>query len=327
MQEEWYVELGGEPSGPHERQAVIHMRDTGRIGEAALVWREGFVDWRPYSDAGLVEQALPPRLLPASPCQPGQIKRTEPTVPDTESMPAFDLPSGEAPLTEAERHHENTMRRAMAQRNAARGHVDLVEGSPVGAPRLEVEDDGWQWIGPSPWRRYLARSLDTAILGWFTWMVLGTVIATVSKPLFGMLFTHAGLMSMEVLAVVLVSASLIPVNALLVGMSGMTPGKWIFGVRITRRDGSAIGFGAALVREASVFCIGIAGGVPLLAFISSFAAHQVLTRTGSTQWDRGKDWVVTQRELGDVQTAMFMLGLMALLVVMSLVRHVELVHR
>jgi uncharacterized RDD family membrane protein YckC len=310
MQEEWYVELEGEASGPHGRGAVLQMRDAGRIDAASLVWRAGFAEWVRYADAGF-------ELWPV-------LQHTPSAFDDS---PAFDVPTDEAPPTEAELNHESTMRRAIALRNAVRGHAELADNAPVHAPRLEVEDDGWQWIRPAPWRRYLARVLDMFLLGWFTWMVLGIVLAAVNRELFGILFTHGGLMSIRMLSSVIVWASLIPVQALLIGTSGTTLGKWIFGVRITKRDGSAIGIRAAMAREASVFGVGMFGGAPVLAFVPMLIAYRVLTETGSTQWDRGKDWVVTQREPGDVQTGMFVLGMVVLFAMGTLIGHYEVMPR
>jgi uncharacterized RDD family membrane protein YckC len=321
MQEEWYVELEGVASGPHARQDLWQMRDAGKISVASLVWRQGFADWMRYAEAGLEAKQIPLGTSSGFPSEPEQ------SLGRSDAALVFELPTGGAPRTDTERDHENNMRRMMTQRNAARGHADFVPGLPAHAPRLEVEDDGWQWTAPAPWRRYLARTLDILMLGWFTWMVLGIVLLSANRALFSMLFTHGGVMNIRALSSVIVSASLIPVQALLIGTSGTTIGKWIFGVRITRRDGRAIGFRAALAREASVFGFGMAGGIPLVAFVPIFIAYQVLTRTGSTQWDRGKDWVVTQREPGDAQTWMFALGLAALIFVGTLIRHYEVLFR
>jgi uncharacterized RDD family membrane protein YckC len=319
MQEEWYVELAGAPSGPHERLVVTQMRQAGRITPACLVWRTGFADWVRYADAGLEEQAVPPRPAPLPPPQPNRL----PLTTEADALPDFELASSDAPLIQADLDHQNAMRHAMTQRNVARGHASVIDDLPVRAPRLEVEDDGWQWTGPAPWRRYLARTLDMFLLGSFTWMVISILLAVMSKDLFETFFTRGGLMSFQVLASAVVMASLIPVQAILVGTSGTTIGKWIFGVRVTRRDGSAIGIRAALAREASVLGIGMACGVPLVAFIPIFIAYQVLTQTGTTQWDRGKDWVVTYREPGDGQSAMFILGVLLLVAMGNAVKYFE----
>ncbi|MBE1160515.1 RDD family protein [Dyella acidiphila] len=200
--------------------------------------------------------------------------------------------------------------------------LDTLDDAAAHAPKLDVEDDGWQWTGPSPWRRYLARSLDMFLLGGITWLAVLLTAAVANKAMFETVFTHRGLMGFPVFASMAVMASLIPAQALLVGLSGTTIGKWIFGIRITRRDGSAIGMRAALVRELSVYGLGTACGIPFLAFIPLIIAYHVLMRTGTTQWDRGQDWVVTQRAPGERQNAMFVLGLLLLITLVNLLRHV-----
>ncbi|GLQ95805.1 RDD family protein [Dyella mobilis] len=279
MQEEWYVELDGAANGPHERAAVVQLHQLGRIDSHTLVWRAGFPDWMGYAAAGLDIPHDPPPLPPPS-----------------------------------ERDEQDAMRRVIARRNGSRRHAEAADGLPENAPKLEVEDDGWQWSAPAPWRRYFARVLDIFLLGTFTWMVFTIISAATNQALFATLFRRGGLMGVPYLSNVVLMASLIPVQALLLGTSGTTVGKWIFGVRITRRDGSAIGIRAALGREVGVFCLGMLGGIPLLAFVPICISYRVLTRTGSTSWDRGKDWVVTQREPGDTQTTMFTLGILILVI-------------
>jgi uncharacterized RDD family membrane protein YckC len=286
MQEEWYVELDGEANGPHERTAIVQLRQIGRIGAHTLVWRAGLADWQAYADAGLEAPRDPPPLPAPVVAEP-----------------------------------QDALRRIIAQRNGGGDHADTAKSLPPKAPRLEVEDDGWQSTAPAPWRRYFARVLDIFLLGTFTWMMFTLISASTNQALFAALFRHGGLMGVPYLSNVVLIASLIPVQALLIGTSGTTLGKWIFGVRITRRDGSAIGLGAALGREVSVFCLGMLCGVPLLAFIPIFISYRVLTRTGATSWDRGKEWVVTQREPGDRQTAMFILGVLLLVVGGAILGH------
>ena len=292
MQEEWYVELDGAADGPHQRHAVLQMRGAGRLDTGTLVWREGLPDWVRYADAGLEHTPLPP-ALPVADRWPQVIA---PTASDHQALVPQISPSW----------------------------VDLAEDPPLRTPRLEVEDDGWQWTTPSPWRRYFARSLDTLLLGWFAWMMFSVIAAAVNKTLFEAVFTRSGMMGVPLLRAMAMMAALIPVQAMLIGLSGTTIGKWIFGVRITRRDGRAIGLRAALARELSVYGLGLGGGVPVLAFIPILIAYQVLTRTGSTPWDRDKDWVVTQRAPGEGQEAMFIIGLMVLFTAAAVLRYVGL---
>jgi uncharacterized RDD family membrane protein YckC len=290
MQEEWYVELDGVADGPHQRHAVLQMREAGRLDTGTLVWRDGFSDWVCYAEAGLEPARLPPERHATN-----ALAAPRPANTRFSGDPFQDL----VPC----------------------GNADNTADGPPHAPRLEVEDDGWQWTAPAPWRRYLARVLDMYLLGSLSWMAFSIVSAAINKTLFEAVFTRSGMLGVPVLPAVVAMAALIPAQALLIGLSGTTLGKWIFGVRITRRDGRAIGIRAALVRELSVFGLGLGGGIPFLACIPILIAHQVLTRTGATQWDRGKDWVVTQRAPGETQNAMVVLGLALLLTVGTLVRH------
>jgi uncharacterized RDD family membrane protein YckC len=317
MRDEWYVELDGAAAGPHDRQVLVQMRHAGRIHASSLVWRAGFADWQRYADAGLNE---PPAMPPSITAVPAD---AEPPTAIADAAPAFDVPADDAPLIDVAFEHENLMRRVIADRHGSGHQGKVIEGLPRHAPPLEVEDDGWQWVQPAPWRRYLARMLDISLLGMFTWMILGVVAAATNIETFEILFHTNGLMKVPLLSSVVVVASLIPVQALLIGISGTTLGKWIFGVRITRRDGRAIGFRDALIRELSVFGLGVACGVPGLNLIAALIAYNVLSKTGCTQWDRGRDWVVTQREPGDVQNLMFVLGVAAFFAVGAMVRHFQ----
>jgi uncharacterized RDD family membrane protein YckC len=317
VREEWYVELDGAAAGPHDRQVLVQMRHAGRIHANTLVWRAGFAEWQQYADAGFNE---PPVFPP-----PIAVVSAQAELPPaiTDAARAFDMPADHAPPINSAFEHENLMRRVIADRNRGRHQDETIKDLPPEAPRLEVEDDGWQWVGPAPWRRYLARMLDISVLGMFTWMIFGVVAAATNIETFEILFHTNGLMKVPLLSSVVVVASLIPVQALLIGVSGMTIGKWIFGVRVTRRDGRAIGFRDALIRELNVFGLGVACGVPGLNLIAGLIAYNVLSKTGCTQWDRGRDWVVTQREPGDIQNMMFVLGLAAFFVVGVIVRYFQ----
>jgi uncharacterized RDD family membrane protein YckC len=321
MQEEWYVELAGAADGPHDRRTLLDMRGDGRINAATLVWRAGFADWQRYADAGLHELSVPPPLT--QPVATVSSVAADRSASNPDAALTFDLAADEAPPIDSAFERENLMRRVIAERYANRSRTESIEGLPAYAPPLEVEDDGWQWVQPAPWRRYLARMLDVSLLGIFTWMVVGIIAAATDVDMFNTLFHTNGLMKVPLLSSVVVVGSLIPVQALLIGTSGTTIGKWIFGIRITRRDGSAIGFRDALVRELSVYGWGMACGVPLLSLIASLIAYNVLSKTHCTQWDRGKDWVVTQREPSDTQVGMFVLGVVALAAVGALVRSLQ----
>lgn len=86
----------------------------------------------------------------------------------------------------------------------------------------------------------------------------------------------------------------VPISAAFVGTAGLSPGKWIFGVRITR-DGQPLGFGAAFNREVSIWIRGLGLGVPIVSLVTLSNSFNRLKDKGSTQWDEAGAYVVTHR--------------------------------
>lgn len=177
-------------------------------------------------------------------------------------------------------------------------------------PPLQVFDDGWQAPGPAPWRRYFARMLDTVLLAVGGWFAIGLVVAALQPDwhvaLFGSYWVTTPLLS-GMLSCLLVA----PVLALPLGLLGSSPGKWLFGVRVTRLDGTPIGVRAALRREFDVFVWGVGAGVPLLTMLASIASFIRLTSTGSCRWDAQRPWCVTHRRNGAQQWVLGTIGVLA----------------
>jgi uncharacterized RDD family membrane protein YckC len=193
--------------------------------------------------------------------------------------------------------------------------------TPGGAipPPLEVADDGWQDTTPAPWRRYFARQFDTAVLGLVAWALVGIAAAFVAPQLFDTLLRP------EVVENMFVSAALtyllaMPVVAVLVGLTGSSPGKWLFGVRVTRRDGRPIGLADAAMREARVWIRGMGLALPLVSLITLGASYGYLEAHRVAPWDRGRDWVVTHRPHRALQKALFVLGVASVIALSVAVR-------
>src|SRR5262249_53067436 len=99
----------------------------------------------------------------------------------------------------------------------------------------------WRDAKPHPWRRYFARTLDNVIVGLLSWAIVGAVLAAVSpddaasffavfrRPFVGM-----------ILDVMATSAIVIPGNALMIGLTGLSIGKWVFGIKVTTKAGKPI---------------------------------------------------------------------------------------
>ena len=152
----------------------------------------------------------------------------------------------------------------------------------------------WTDTSPHPWRRYFARSLDNALIGGITWSLLGIVFYSVAPEqaaaFFG-LFERPGGQFVDAFLSLMVA---IPGNAAMVGMTGLSVGKWIFGVRVLRQ-GAPMGFFRAFRRELSVWVLGLGLGVPVISLFASIGALTRLEERGVTPWDFAQELEVTHR--------------------------------
>ncbi len=172
---------------------------------------------------------------------------------------------------------------------------------PKSPSPLAVADNGWQSTVPAPWRRYFARMFDSFLIGVILWVAIGFAIGVANPSLAQSAFGNESALHNPFVSSMFTLALVIPFTAALVGFTGTTIGKWIFGVRVTHTDGSPIGYKAAIQREVSVWLSGLALGVPLISLATLITSYQVLKKKGATSWDEGKPWVVTHRPFGGIQ--------------------------
>lgn len=172
---------------------------------------------------------------------------------------------------------------------------------------------GWTDRKPHPWRRYWARMLDIAVMGGVTWFVIGFVAGAVApeptKRFFDFL-TSGPLGKIADALLTLVVA--IPGNAILLGLTGGTLGKWLFGIKVVRPDGRPIGVAAALWRELRVWVQGQAMGVPLISLFTLFGAYSWLNDDGHAPWDKPRQRAALHRPAGALQILLILIGLVLL---------------
>ena len=168
---------------------------------------------------------------------------------------------------------------------------------------------------PKPWNRLAARLFDYSI-----W---GLMLALLLSEMHG-----AGAMSdgtaywigHPLLAPILITASWIPIEALLIAALQQTPGKWLFGVHLqfsisdayARRDVRAQ-LARALRRAFRVWWEGIACGFPLLAPVLIAVAYEKIAENGETHWDFAEDCLVTHSPPGVLNAVTGVVGLAAML--------------
>jgi uncharacterized RDD family membrane protein YckC len=317
MGEAWYVRMGDAAVGPHAREDVERMRRSGELEATTLVWREGTPAWVAYADSGL--HAAPPPFPESTPGAAPSVVVPPPLPPGT-PVPA--------PMPGDAFAQAFAMRGVVAQPAAVaaveprapmsarrwrprRAPLALAHPPVPGMPLLAVADDGWQDTAPAPWRRYFGRMLDMIVVGAPMWLAVGFLLGHLSPQLHNLLFAAGGVASNVVVSTVLTCVLMVPALALVIGLSGTSPGKWVFGTRITRRDGRPIGVASALAREGHLLVSGLALGIPLVSLFTLVASRARLVGDDVAAWDEGRPWLVTHREDGPLQVTLFVFGVVA----------------
>jgi hypothetical protein len=168
---------------------------------------------------------------------------------------------------------------------------------------------------PRPWNRLAARLFDYAIWGLMLALLLSELhsAAVISDQ-------AAFWVGHPLVAPILITASWVPLEALLIAALQQTPGKWLFGVYLqfsisdayARRDVQAQ-LQRALRRAFRVWWEGIGCGFPLLTPILIAVAYESVAQNGETDWDFAEDCLVTHSPPGALNIVTGVAGLAAML--------------
>jgi|HubBroStandDraft_5_1064220.scaffolds.fasta_scaffold195044_2 hypothetical protein len=161
---------------------------------------------------------------------------------------------------------------------------------------------------PHPWRRYFARVLDTLSGGTATWFLLNLLVAAVDQDTSKSIvqFSSDDQYKYLLSAVIILLASF--PNALFIGLTGSSIGKWLFGIKVMSSSNSVLGFKVAFSREMIIFVKGWGLGLPIVYLFTMIAAYKNLKADGEATWDRDLGAIVTQRPSSTGQTLMSLTG-------------------
>jgi uncharacterized RDD family membrane protein YckC len=179
--------------------------------------------------------------------------------------------------------------------------------------------NGWPIYPVTPWRRYGARILDISVNGAIGAFLLGMAWYAIAP-----MSAEAFFSSLNPVADILVTTFIsIIISGILTGFSGSSIGKWVFGIRVTRSDGTPIGLINGVFRDLEVWVKGLALGIPLINLITLYMSYSKLKEGGSTSWDQGQGYVVTHRPNSWIQYTLNTLGILLIIIVQALLRMAE----
>ena len=168
---------------------------------------------------------------------------------------------------------------------------------------------------PRPWHRLAARMFDYSIWGLMLALLLSQLRAL------GVIGDGLAYWLMHpLLAPIVVTATWMPIEALLITAVGTTPGKWLFGIYLqfsisdayARRNTSAQ-LMRGMKRALRVWIEGVACGFPLLAPVLVAVTYEKLAENQETDWDFAEDCLVTHGPAGVVNTVTGVCGLASMM--------------
>jgi uncharacterized RDD family membrane protein YckC len=124
------------------------------------------------------------------------------------------------------------------------------------------------------WHRFLARLIDYHLL-----MIVLSVFMTVDNS--------GGVGMFDVLMGAILTFGILGfVEAFLVSTWGMTPGKWIFRIRVVHQESRLLTYGEALRRTFQVLVQGMCLGIPPMNLLFQGLAFKEYLDSGTTAWDQ-----------------------------------------
>ncbi len=187
-----------------------------------------------------------------------------------------------------------------------------ISHSPEAVMNVPLSLPGWSSTDISPWRRYGARMLDTTTSGTIGLIALAfalySLVPISAERFFSVLSEGIGPL-FDVLMTTIIAGF---VNGILIGASGSSIGKAIFGIKVLSPQYEPIGIIAAWVREAKIWVIGLGLGIPLISLLTMIMSAQRLKKYGESSWDQGHH-LVFYRNPSSNQTFLNVLGVVLIL--------------
>jgi uncharacterized RDD family membrane protein YckC len=169
-------------------------------------------------------------------------------------------------------------------------------------------EHAWSDAAPHPWRRWIARLFDLSVVTLLVFAVIGGAAAAVLPGDYR--WWPAGVLAVIYFVPMVRGLASAVINAALLRWISTTPGKWLCGIRIVRKDGAPMTFGMALMRELEAYALGCGIFFPAVVLVAMAFGFARLRREGVTAWDEHRELVAVQRPNGAAQFGLASLALL-----------------
>lgn len=282
----WYYREGDTPVGPFDLKGLERLFEVGMIDESTLVQHGQSRHWTEYG-------ALDDAIKSTENGSEQQEETSRPVFAESEITAVDELSLGIQDNNQENEHHEYS--------------------------NLSQSLNDWLLKPVTPWRRYGARILDLSLNGVLGWFIIGVafyMLAPVSAERF---FSTLNPL-LDLMLTVFVGGI---ITGIMIGFSGSSIGKWVFGIRVTDTNGRPIGVILGVIRDLSVWVKGLGFGLPVVTLVTMYLGYSRLKEKGATAWDESGGYIVTHRPSGAFQYVLNTIGILLILFINAFVRTLE----
>ena len=175
--------------------------------------------------------------------------------------------------------------------------------------------NGWE-VSPTPWRRYGARIIDLLSNGLIGGILLGAIFYALAPASAERFYANLN----PALDMIITAFTGCLITGCIIGFSGLSVGKWIFGIKVTKTNGKPIGVVNGIKRDLGVYVKGLALGIPLFSLITMIIAYTNLNKEGTTSWDKNGGYVVSHRPNNGKQYLLNAIGIALIIFLIGFTR-------
>ena len=225
------------------------------------------------------------------------------------------------------KHFSDRPSSASSPRKSTQKINDPPQIHPINSPttngsanNTKIIPKGWLESPPTPWRRYAARMLDLSFFGSIAFLLIAMAyysVAPYSADQFFGIFEHPSAIIIDIMITAFFGSLL---TGAVIGISGFSLGKFIFGIIVTDSNGSKIGVFEGIQRDLKVFIRGLGLSIPIVNLFTLYAAYKRLSNNNKTSWDEEKEYRVFHRPSGIGQYLLNVLGITILVLINALMQ-------
>lgn len=157
--------------------------------------------------------------------------------------------------------------------------------SPPNSTESATDEGNWVSSPPYAWRRYFARQVDILFLGLACWFLVAMGLAVWNEEAYSAILSFSEDPAAQIPMGIIITVLSVICSAIILGLSGRTFGKLLFGIRVLAQDGRPIGVRAAFKRELTVLFRGLGFAIPIVSLVASVFGYQHLKANGVSSWD------------------------------------------